>query len=199
MMSVAGPVLQYQATPYTALNQRTDDDLMALARRGAKDAFETLVLRHQRVVRSVCARLCADACLGDDLAQEVFVVAWRRRHNFEPRGRFQSYLLTIAVNRSRNVQRHTRRKPEVNEECNAAACDRSPFDEVDLSERRRRLNQCVARLSADQQQVIALKYGADLDYWQIAEIMQRPEATIRSRAFLGLARLRRMIGKWGQL
>lgn len=198
-MSVADPVVLCLGKADTTLYESNDDDLMAFAGAGRKEAFEHLVRRHQRAVRNVCARLCGSVCLGDDLAQEVFVAAWQFRQAYEPRGRFQSYLFKIAINRCKNHHRDRSRRPQLTQACEPLAAGHNPFDEVNSAEHRRCLNECLTKLSAEQRQVIALKYGADLDYAQIAQIVKRSEATVRSRAFLGIARLRRLIGKWGQL
>jgi RNA polymerase sigma-70 factor (ECF subfamily) len=72
------------------------------------------------------------------------------------------------------------------------------LDQLTFAEHRRHLNECVAKLPVDQCQAIALRFGADLDYAQIAQITDCPEATIRSRIFLGIARLRKLVRKWGE-
>jgi RNA polymerase sigma-70 factor (ECF subfamily) len=56
----------------------------------------------------------------------------------------------------------------------------------------------VAKLPDDQRRAILLRYAAELDYDEIAEIVERPEATVRSRVFLGVARLKKLVGNWGR-
>src|SRR5215510_13065365 len=81
----------------TPLGERDDDGLMLLASQGLADAFAVLIGRHQRALRSFCARTAGNTRAGDALAQEVFVTLWRRRNEYEPRGRFKAYLFTIAL------------------------------------------------------------------------------------------------------
>ncbi len=164
MMSVADPVLLCPDPAEPAFSHLDDDSLMELARAGKGAAFELLVQRHQRAVRNVCARLCSRADLADDLAQEVFVAAWQARLSSQGRGRLLAYLLTIAVNRSKNAARNRGRRAEVSEPEQALAADTTPFDALSQAEQRERLQACVAKLPAQQRQVIALKFGADLDY-----------------------------------
>jgi RNA polymerase sigma-70 factor (ECF subfamily) len=199
MMSAAEPVMLYPAPADAALGDLDDDSLMDLARSGRTAAFELLVRRHQRAVRNVCARLCAQPDLADDLAQEVFVAAWQARDAYESRGRLLAYLLTIAVNRAKNAVRTRARRPETTEVEPMPSNDASPFDALRQAEQRQRLNACLAKLPNEQRQVLALKFGADLDYARIGEIVGCPEATARSRAFLAMAQLRRLVGKWGSL
>jgi RNA polymerase sigma-70 factor (ECF subfamily) len=197
MMSAADPVLLCQSQAEPAFSDLDDDALMELARVGNAAAFELLVRRHQRAVRNVCARLCSQADLADDLAQEVFVAAWQSRQQYQARGRLLSYLLTFAVNRSKNAARDRFRRAETSEHEHAPTLAGSPFDALSQAEQRQRLNACIAKLPTQQRQVIALKFGADLGYAQIADIVGCPEATARSRVFLAMTQLRRLIGKWG--
>ncbi len=198
MMSAVNPVVLYPAPADAALADLEDDALMDLARAGRGAAFEIVVRRHQRAVRSVCARLCSQPDLADDLAQEVFVAAWQARDTYESRGRLLAYLLTIAVNRAKNAVRSRTRRAET-VEVESSTSDASPFEALSQSEQRQRLNRCLAKLPNEQRQVLALKFGAELDYARIGEIVGCPEPTARSRAFLAMAQLRRLVGKWGSL
>jgi len=184
-----------QAEP--ELTDLDDDALMELARVGQRAAFEVLVRRHHRAVRNVCARLCARTDQADDVAQEVFAAAWKSRQRYQSRGQLLAYLLTIAVHRCRNAARDWSRRPVETPIDDSPALGANPFDVLNQSEQRRHLDECMAKLPRDQRQVIALKFGADLDYARIAAIVGCPEATARSRAFAGIALLRRLIGKWG--
>ena len=197
MMSAADSFTLCRGPVEPALAELSDDALMELARDGQRAAFEVVVRRHQRAVRNVCVRLCAHVDLADDLAQEVFVAAWKSRLKYQSRGQLVSYLLTIAIHRCRNAARDRARRPQQELVTDLAALDENPFDVMNQSEQRQHIDECLAKLPGDQRQVIALKFGADLDYARIGQIVGCPEATARSRAFLGIAQLRRLIGKWG--
>lgn len=198
MMSVANSVELPECSAEVAPEARSDDELMELAAAGQRAAFERLVLRYQRHVRQVCARLCGNAAHGDDLAQDVFASLWQLRQCYEARGRFKSYLFTIAVSRCKNWRRDQRRSWLRAEPPENLTTEPNQFDELALIEHRRRLNECVAKLPPEQCAAIALKFGADLDTEQIAQILVCPEATVRSRVFFGIARLRMLTRKWGQ-
>lgn len=181
------------------LGERDDDALMLLASQGLSEAFGVLVARHQRALRNFCARSTGDARAGDDIAQEVFVTLWRQRRAYEPRGRFKSYLFTIALGRAKNERRARRRRaeepatsprPETTSEFGSAQ-----LDALEASERARRLHELVAKLPEEQAEAIRLRYSAELAYAEIAALTDEPEATVRSRVFLGLKHLKRLIGR----
>jgi RNA polymerase sigma-70 factor, ECF subfamily len=197
MMSAADPFMLCRGQAEPALADFDDDALMHLASSGQRAAFEVLVRRHQRAVRNVCARLCARADLADDLAQEVFAAAWKARLKYQSRGQLLAYLLTIAVHRCRNAARDRSRHPTETQADDSPSMGNNPFEALNQAEQRQRLDGCMAKLPSEQRQVIALKFGAELDYAQIAEIVGCTAATARSRVYLGIAHLRRLIGKWG--
>ncbi len=74
----------------------TDEALAKEARRGSVSAFETLVRRNQSLVRGFLRRLAGNAALADDLAQETFLMAWRRISAYEAKGSFRGWLCRIA-------------------------------------------------------------------------------------------------------
>lgn len=197
-MSVVNSMVLPARSQDAAAEALNDDELMGLVAAGQTQAFEWLVRRHQRSVRNVCSRLCGNAALGDDLAQDVFVSLWQLRRRYEARGRFKSYLYTIAVSRCKNLQRSTRRASVLTQRLEDLTPWQDQSDASRLAQQRQLLNECVAKLPLDQREAIALKFGADLDYAQIAQIVACPAATARSRVFLGIAHLRKLFRKWGQ-
>jgi len=169
---------------------------MQLARVGQRRAYEALVRRHQRSVRAYCARWCGSAVLGDDLAQECFVELWRRRESYVAEGKLKAYLFRIAANRCKNQQRAQGRERAATD-ASAAGADahQQPpsSDRFLLRERTERLRHELAKLPEPQREAVLLRYSAELDYAEIAELLQVPEATLRSRVFLGLMKLRRLL------
>lgn len=171
---------------------RSDDELMALAARGQRQAYADLVRRHQQRLRAFCARWCGSAALGDEIAQECFVALWRERERYVPKGKLRSYLFHLAANRCKNQRRAQRREQ-----------DRlSPVDEGDverISERlmirqqSARVQRGLERLPELQREAVLLRYSAELEYAEIASLVGAPEPTVRSRVFQGLIKLRRQL------
>jgi RNA polymerase sigma-70 factor (ECF subfamily) len=176
------------------LAERSDDELMLLSCAGEKTAFAELLRRHQRAVRNYCARVCRDSSIAEDVAQEVFVKLWQSRGNYVPQGRFRSYLFVIAVNRCNNQLRP--RKGQLVPLDGLASEGTAPLqlDELIAGERSARLYALVEKLPIEQRRAITLKFAAELDYSEIAHAVQRSEATVRSRVFFALQRLRKVLG-----
>lgn len=124
---------------------------------------------------------------------------WKQRHAYEPRGRFTSYLFTIADRRSRNVKRSSARSSQWAERARECSEPESPLDELIATERQRRLTLSLAKLSPEQRDAILLHYTAGLDYDEIGQITKRPASTIRARVFSGLNRLRKLANLAGEV
>jgi RNA polymerase sigma-70 factor (ECF subfamily) len=174
-----------------ALRLRQDDELMELTRAGVLAAFEELVRRHHRPVRAFCARMLGDGAQADDAAQEVFLEVWRTSGRYQPQGRLRSYLLACARNRCLKVVR--RREPAPPDEPPVAVSP-DQLDSLLAAERRQRLTGVMQRLPPKLHEALALRFASGLEYHEIAQITGRGEETIRSRVFLGLKRLRALLG-----
>lgn len=170
----------------------TDDELMARAVAGEREAYEALVRRHQAQVRAYCGRWVASSTVGDDLAQECFVEVWRRRQSYVARGKFKAYLFHIAANRCKNHVRG-RRRERVLHEAQPEPETEPASQRLLKAERQQRVQASVDKLPEAQRQAVLLRYSAELDYAEIASLLAVPEATARSRVFTGLVKLRRLL------
>ncbi len=195
LFNVAATIPLLRVWSAQPIGEVDDDALMADAAVGKTEAYAALVRRHHATVRAYCVRASGSQSVGDDLAQDVFLTLWQTRVQYESRGRFRSYLFTLARNACRNQIRGRARGPALLAELPDVPTDTDPLDEMVRSERRRRVHDVVARLPWAQRDALLLRYTADLEYAEIARIVGKPEATIRSRVFLGLSRLRRQLAK----
>jgi RNA polymerase sigma-70 factor (ECF subfamily) len=84
------------------MDERPDEELVLEARRGRKEAFAELVRRHQRKIYGLAYRMAGNHADADDLAQEVFLTAYRSLDGFKGRSGFYTWLYRIAVNLSLN-------------------------------------------------------------------------------------------------
>jgi RNA polymerase sigma-70 factor, ECF subfamily len=186
----------WRAPQPPAQDECADDELMKRAAGGDSVAFAALVRRHHERLRAFCSRWCGSAGAGDDVAQDCFVELWRRRAQYVPQGKFKQYLFQIAANRCKNQRRAQGRELGVN----MAASHEPPTRDSDpsseplvLRDRQRRMQLGLSRLPEPQREAVLLRYSAELDYAQIATLLEAPEATVRSRVFLGLTKLRRLL------
>src|SRR5688572_22750236 len=82
------------------LEDRSDEELMALVRLGTRPAFRELVVRHSAKMAGLCARVAGDPSRGAEIAQEVWLAVWDSRERWEPRSTFRAYLYTVAFTRA---------------------------------------------------------------------------------------------------
>jgi RNA polymerase sigma-70 factor, ECF subfamily len=172
--------------------QSPDDELMRRAAAGEREAYEILVRRHQAQLRAYCGRWCGSAVAGDDLAQECFVEIWQRRSSYVAQGKFKSYLFRIAANRCKN-QRRSEQRARAAVDATQVVAEPPSSDRFAIGRHRERLQQGLSKLPDLQREAVLLRYAAELDYAEIASLLEVPEPTLRSRVFLGLMKLRRSL------
>jgi len=177
---------------------RSDDELMTLGQAGVRAAFEALVDRHALRLMNACARLVNDVGVGEELAQETWAAAWAARFQYRAEGKFFGWLLTIARNGGRNHLRRQGAGRDVAVQIvapDAPAPSPSQIDALLVDERRRRVRQALSRLPARMREALLLRYGEDLRYDEMAEVLRVGESTLRSRVHHGLRQLRELLEK----
>jgi RNA polymerase sigma-70 factor (ECF subfamily) len=172
---------------------------MTLAAAGMLSAFGEIVRRYEGPVRALCAKMLSGGA-GDDAAQEVFLEIWRTCARYEGRGDFRAFLFTAVRHRCLKLTR--RRGPlvvalEEKETGEAQVTLGAAPDQIETilaDERRQQMDRLVSRLPPKLREAICLRFAAELEYREIAAIVDRSEETVRSRVFAGLRRLRDLIG-----
>jgi RNA polymerase sigma-70 factor (ECF subfamily) len=166
----------------------TEAALVGLARLGDDAAFEALVRKRQASVRGLLRRLSGDAALGDDLAQDVFVLAWRRLGRLREAGAFGGWLRQIAIN---VWLQHLRRARPSEEPLDAPdllpAAATNPGVRLDI-------DAALARLRPPERLCVLLAYVEGMSHGEIALATGLPLGTIKSHVSRGAARLRRSLG-----
>jgi RNA polymerase sigma-70 factor (ECF subfamily) len=174
-----------------------DEQLMArLAMRDIK-AFETLYDRYGTLVYSTALRVVGDVQLAEDIAQEVFLRIWRRPEHYVPqRGRFVTWLLSVARNGAVDQIRirGRRRRHETAGEDSArelpADEDRDPALMAQLADERQKVRQALTSLPAEQKRVIEMAYYGGYTQQEIAELLNQPLGTVKTRIRLAMQKLR---------
>jgi RNA polymerase sigma-70 factor, ECF subfamily len=163
--------------PFSLLRRDDEARLVQRARDGDDQAFAELYRRHFAAIYRVAFLVCHDAAAAEDIAQEAFLAAVRNLDRFE-RGRpVRPWLARIASNRAIDwVRARSRRAESVLEELPAAAPERAADDAPAL----------IARLPAEQRQVVALRFVLDLTPGEIATLLDLPRGTVNSRLRRGL-------------
>ncbi len=167
-------------------------DLEAIERvlAGELSAFEELVIRYERPLRSMIQHLTGNHETTRDVAQDAFVAAFRHLGRFDPsRSLFPTWLYAIARHRCLNLRRKSRR--EVGEPMTGAdAMTESPSDEAIRRESFARLDAALDRLPEPLRRVFVLAELDGLPYEQIAQLEGVRPGTVKSRVSRARARLR---------
>lgn len=173
--------------PSVYLRQDSDDAaLVSRTLAGDEAAFETLVLRYEGVLFGVAFRMLGDYDEARDVTQSAFVKAYRKLRSFDPRHRFFSWIYRILLNECLNAQRDRRPNEPIASDLPA---EKTPLDDLEISERRRRVQQALLTLPNEYRQVIVLRHFADMSYEDIAVTLGIPAKTVKSRLYTARQRL----------
>ena len=170
-----------------------DSDTIARVLAGDTEAFRVLVDRYHRVVIRMVANLVGDRHGCEDVAQDVFLAAYRNLGSFdEERSSFSTWLFTITRNKSLNEAR--RRRPHPSDELPERAGVWGPDEAMAASEFHELLDKGLAALPEDQRAAFVLAEIEELSYQTIAQIEGVPVGTVRSRISRAKAKLRSLLG-----
>jgi RNA polymerase sigma-70 factor (ECF subfamily) len=191
-----------------SLEQRagwTDEALMAAIMAGDTVAFDALYDRYADLVYSASLRVLGDRQLAEDAAQDVFVRLWQRPESFvAARGRFLSWLMSVARNRAvdelRSRGRRRRRETVVFDVADdlmaAQQHDEGPDPQLAAEVREAQLSvrQALVDLPGEQRRALELAYFGGYTQQQVASLMGEPLGTVKTRIRLGMQKLRAALG-----
>jgi RNA polymerase sigma factor (sigma-70 family) len=174
-----------------------DRELISRIRGGDEDAFRGLYRRYAPSARALAQRVVRQANLAEDIVQEAFLAIWENPDGYDPgRGSVRSWLMTTvhhrAVDAVRREEAQRRRMDEAAGETVILVQDPADqvVEEVGLPEERAAILSALDGLPAEQRQVIELMYFDGLTQSKIADRLQLPLGTVKSRTLLGMRRLR---------
>jgi RNA polymerase sigma-70 factor (ECF subfamily) len=181
-----------------SLAELTDEALVQEScRPGGERPFAELVRRHQGKVRGLLLRLTSDRNLADDLAQEVFLRAYRGLVGFEGRARFSTWLYRIAYNVYLNHRARVRELAALPDNFETGAQAPETSMSVARADLRRDLDAAIATLPERYRAVVMLYYLEDVSYPEIAEILELPLGTVKTHLHRAKRMLRDQLDGWG--
>lgn len=172
----------------------------ALVERAVRDGdprvFDMLVRRHQGLVRAQLRRLLqGDAATADDLAQEAFLLAWRKLDQFRGEARFGTWLHRIA--HTCFLQHVRARRPHASEEEAVDALEVDPARSGSAGPALRLdLDAALRQLSANQRAALLYCAQLGLSHEEAAHVMNLPLGTVKTHIARGKARLRTLLEAW---
>lgn len=175
---------------------RSDEELVAAARRGDATAMDTLLRAHYDRVHAVCRRIAGSSRDADDAAQEAMIRIVRSLDKFDGRSSFATWAYRIATNTSLDELRKRKRRPQLHL-ANDRDDDTGPPEPADeLSHRhiesvadRIAIDEALAELPEEFRAPVVLRDVGNLDYAEIADQLGVPVGTVKSR----IARGRRIL------
>jgi RNA polymerase sigma-70 factor (ECF subfamily) len=171
-----------------------DRALVEAAAAGSREAFDELVRRHQVAMVSLARALTSGSADAEDLAQEVFVRAWKSLRSFRGDSTFRTWLHRVAINAIRTGATRQRRRlrmfaPPVDVPEPATA-----GEGVDVALARRQvIERALAGLPEELRVAVTLRDMQGLDYREIAALLGVPIGTVESRIFRGRQRLKPLL------
>jgi RNA polymerase sigma-70 factor, ECF subfamily len=179
----------------------SDEDLVAAFQSGDIPAFDQLVRRWDRKIQGVIYRIVGNHDEARDLSQEAFLKAYRALGTFKKEARFSSWLYQIAINATRDRLRRRRRRSDLSleEVHDASLCDDAPsvLDRMESSDLSRAVAAAMAALPDEQREVVILKEYEGLTFPEIAETLDVPLSTVKTRLYRGLGQLRVRLERQG--
>ncbi|MBK9121415.1 MAG: sigma-70 family RNA polymerase sigma factor [Phycisphaerales bacterium] len=178
-------------------NEPSDAELVRRAQRGLSAAFGTLVERYQERIYNTCYRMCHNHADAQDLTQSAFVRALEALDQFAGRSNFYTWLFRIAMNLTLSHRRQTLRRTATLLGAGGAA--RADEEQTAVSrgleqaETEARVAGALALLDAEFRAAVILKDLEDMDYATIAEVLEVPVGTVKSRIHRGRLQLRELL------
>jgi RNA polymerase sigma-70 factor (ECF subfamily) len=182
----------------------SDEELVEAFQAGDTSAFDQLVSRWDRKIQGAIYRIVGSGEDARDLCQEAFLKAYRGLAGFKKEARFSSWLYQIAVNACRDRMRRQRGKTIVSldEVTNAGELPikgvaPSALELMEAGDLSRTVAAAVAALPEEQREVIILKEYQELTFQEIADALDVPVSTVKTRLYRGMTQLRQRLVRQG--
>ena len=171
-----------------------DAELVARVQRGDKQAFDLLVLKYQRKIMRLLSRMIRDPAEVEDVAQESFIKAYRALPQFRGESAFYTWLYRIAINTARNWLAQSKRRPsapstyeseegETFNETDNLTDSSNPESEMASRQIAETVNKAMNDLPEELRNAIVMREIDGMSYEDIAQSMNCPIGTVRSRIF----------------
>ena len=181
-----------------------EEQLIRSAQQGDNDAFEQLLLLHQKKVYNLCLRMSANPDDALDLSQEAFIKAWRSIGQYQFEASFSTWLFRLTSNVCIDHLRRKKRRQETSltesfddsdeaEEFTLPDAAPLPEEQAITNETKIELAQAMEQLGPEHREILQLRVVEDLPYEQIAEILDIRVGTVKSRLARARLSLRKIL------
>jgi RNA polymerase sigma-70 factor (ECF subfamily) len=176
------------------ISQQSEDlELTRRSQAGDTEAFGELVTKYSTKIFTMVYCIVGNENDAWDLAQEGFLKAWRSIHRFEARSSFYTWLYSITMNLTIDSLRRKGRRQEVELDDAIPSFLPGPRLNCERAEIREQVNAALAQLSPEHRAVVVLKELEDMQYREIAEVLNVSMGTVMSRLFYGRKKLQSIL------
>jgi RNA polymerase sigma factor (sigma-70 family) len=178
--------------------KRSDEQLVEAVAQADEDALGELYDRFGKVAYGLAYKILQDAALAEDAVQEAFLQIWRGAGSYRPeRAKASTWLLTFVHRRAVDLVRREQKRRTLPVVVEPQGSDPGADEAAVTRSRREIVQDALRRLPPEQREPIELAYYGGLTQSELAERLDQPLGTIKSRMFSGLQRLRVLLAEAG--
>lgn len=182
---------------YSTLDDAT---LVRLIAQAQPDALNEIYERYHRLVFSMALNVVADHASAEEITLDIFTRLWEKADTYRPdQAKLTTWLLSMARYRAIDVLRQRQVRPDQDAlswadlSTTTAPNFNSPEEVAELTQQRERIRAAVAQLPAEQKQILALAYFRGYTHRQIADLLQQPLGTVKTRLRSAMQKLREIL------
>jgi len=163
------------------------------------EAWAQIMSNYKRAVFGVSLGILRNATDAEDAAQEAFIRAYEKLHTYDLKRKFSTWLFTVTANLCKNKLRRARFSVPLRDSYDAPSPDDTPAEAAALDALQETVRRGLDRLRFEYRAPLTLRFYADLDYKDIADVLGIPEGTVKTRIHRGKQELKRWLEKEGGL
>jgi len=175
--------------------ENDDARLVQQCLKGKIQAFETLVLRHQKTIFNLVYRMCNDYDDAQDITQSVFIKVYENLKSYKSRYKFYSWIYRIAINDTINHLMKKKHSTGLKETFKAINSD--PSETYNQREISTHVQRALMMLNSDYRTLLVLKHFQDCSYQEMSQILGIAEKTVKSRLYMARQQLAKILHKQG--
>ena len=178
------------------MNEPDDTTLMERSIKGDRQAFEQLLVRYEKPVYNAAYRMLHSRDDARDVTQTVFLKVFENLDHYDPKYRFFSWIYRIALNESINFLKKSSRLEPLNTE--AESQTKGPEQQATSDELSEGVQTALMAIKSDYRSIVILKHFLGCSYHEIADILEIPEKTVKSRLYTARQLLKEQLDKSGK-
>jgi RNA polymerase sigma-70 factor (ECF subfamily) len=167
---------------------------------GDESAFERLFRCYAPRIFRFAMSYLNDPALAEEVVQETMIAVWKNAKDYKEQSQLSTWILGIARNKALDRARASQREPELLREIDRRALGRATPEQIaQRDSQAERVRSALEKLSPEHREVIMLAFYNELSYSEIAQILNCPEGTVKSRVYYAKEQLKRILSEGSDL